>query len=189
MDKWETKTLRILCSNICLRKEVKKKWSISHSVVSNSLQCHGLKPTRLLCLWDCPGKNTGVGSHSFLQGICSTQGSNPGLLHCRQILYHLSLHRSPAAAAKSLQSCPVLCDPIDGSPPGSAIPGILQARKLEPAAISFSNTEALVGVNLEPQSSEPPNWHNFYCDTFTIKGSINTQIQLQYHSLYFCPLQ
>ena len=44
-----------------------------------------------------------------------------------------------AAAAKSLQSCPTLCDPIDGSPPGSAVPGILQARALEWVAISFSN--------------------------------------------------
>ena len=44
-----------------------------------------------------------------------------------------------AAAAKSLQSCPTLCDPIDGSPPGSTIPGILQARTLEWVAISFSN--------------------------------------------------
>ena len=40
--------------------------------------------------WNSPGKNTGVGSHSHLQGILPTQGSNPGLLHCRQILYHLS---------------------------------------------------------------------------------------------------
>ena len=44
------------------------------------------------------------------------------------------------AAAKSLQSCPTLCDPIDGSPPGSPVPGILQARPLEWVAISFSNT-------------------------------------------------
>ena len=44
-----------------------------------------------------------------------------------------------AAATKSLQSCPTLCDPIDGSPPGSAIPGILQAGTLEWVAISFSN--------------------------------------------------
>ena len=44
-----------------------------------------------------------------------------------------------AATAKSLQSCLTLCDPIDGSPPGSAIPGILQARTLEWVAISFSN--------------------------------------------------
>ena len=46
---------------------------------------------------------------------------------------------SAATAAKSLQSCPTLCDPIDSSPPGSAIPGILQARTLEWIAISFSN--------------------------------------------------
>ena len=45
-----------------------------------------------------------------------------------------------AAAAKSLQSCLTLCDPIDGSPPGSSVPGILQARILEWVAISFSNT-------------------------------------------------
>ena len=44
-----------------------------------------------------------------------------------------------AAAAKSLQSCPTLCDPIDGSPPGSLVPGILQARTLAWVAISFSN--------------------------------------------------
>ena len=44
-----------------------------------------------------------------------------------------------AAAAKSLQSCPTLCDPIDGSPPGSPVAGILQARTLEWVAISFSN--------------------------------------------------
>ena len=46
---------------------------------------------------------------------------------------------SAAAAAESLQSCPTLCNPIDGSPPGSALPGILQARTLEWVAISFSN--------------------------------------------------
>ena len=52
-------------------------------------------PTRLLCPWDSPGKNTGVGSHSLLQGIFPTQGLNPGLLPCRQILYHLSHQGSP----------------------------------------------------------------------------------------------
>ena len=50
-----------------------------------------------------------------------------------------SLHDAAAAAAKSLQSCPTLCDPIDGSPPGSPVPGILQARTLEWVATSFSN--------------------------------------------------
>ena len=48
-------------------------------------------------------------------------------------------HVAAAAAAKSLQLCPTLCDPIDGSPPGSPVPGILQARTLEWVAISFSN--------------------------------------------------
>ena len=49
------------------------------------------------------------------------------------------LYDAAAAAAKSHQSCPTLCDPIDGSQPGSAVPGILQARTLEWVAISFSN--------------------------------------------------
>ena len=52
-------------------------------------------------------------------------------------VFHLVAAAAPAA--KSLQSCPTLCDPIDGSPPGSPIPGILQARTLEWVAISFSN--------------------------------------------------
>ena len=51
----------------------------------------------------------------------------------------LTIEISVAAAAKSLQSCRTLCDPVDGSPPGSPIPGILQARTLEWVAISFSN--------------------------------------------------
>ena len=50
-----------------------------------------------------------------------------------------ALNITAAAAAKSLQSCPTLCDPIDGSPPGSPVLGILQARTLEWVAISFSN--------------------------------------------------
>ena len=59
--------------------------SASHSVVSNSLQPHGLYSP-----WNSPGQNTGVGSLSLLQGIFPTQGSNPGLPHCRRILYQLS---------------------------------------------------------------------------------------------------
>ena len=51
------------------------------------------------------------------------------------------LYSTAAAAAKSLQLCPTLCNPIDGSPPGSPVPGILQARTLERAAISFSNAQ------------------------------------------------
>ena len=53
--------------------------------------------------------------------------------------WSMELLAAPAAAAKLLQSCPTLCDPIDGSAPGSSVPGILQARTLEWVAISFSN--------------------------------------------------
>ena len=55
-------------------------------VVSDSLRPHELQPARLLCPWDSPGKNTGVGCHALLQGIFPIQGLNLGLLHCRQIL-------------------------------------------------------------------------------------------------------
>ena len=65
-----------------------------HSVMSDSLWPEGLL-ARLLCPWDFLGKNIGVGSHSLLQGIFLTQGSNPYLLHCRQILYLLSHWGSP----------------------------------------------------------------------------------------------
>ena len=68
---------------------------LRHSVVSDSLCPRGLQPARLLCPWDSPGKNTGVGCHALLQGIFPTQGSNPGLPHCRQILYQLSHQGSP----------------------------------------------------------------------------------------------
>ena len=63
---------------------------LSHSVVSDSLQPHGLKPARLLCPWNSPGKNSGVGCYFLLQGILPTQGLNPGLLYFRWILCHLS---------------------------------------------------------------------------------------------------
>ena len=57
----------------------------------------------------------------------------------KETLIKLLFLMSAAAAAKSLQLCPTLCDPIDGSPPGFPVPGILQARTLEWVAISFSN--------------------------------------------------
>ena len=74
---------------------MRKSGSVSHSVVSDSLWPYGLWPTRLFSSWNSPGKNTAVGSHSLLQGIFPTQGLNPGLLHCRQILYPLSNQGSP----------------------------------------------------------------------------------------------
>ena len=62
----------------------------SRSAVSDSLWPHRLQPTRPLCPWDFPGKSTGVGWHFLLQEIFQSQELNPGLPHCRQMLYHLS---------------------------------------------------------------------------------------------------
>ena len=87
----------------------------------DSLRPHGLLPTRLPHPWDFPGKSAGLD--------CQGRPLQP--------LF--------AAAAKSLQSCLTLYDPIDGSPPGSPIPGILQARILDWIAISFS-TETLLNL-------------------------------------------
>ena len=106
-----------------------------------ALQADSLPQGKGIPLWLKP-KNAGVGSLSLLQRIFPTQESNQGLLHCRWILYQLSCQGIPptySAAAKSLQLCPTLCDPIDSSPPGSPVPGILQARTLEWVAISLSN--------------------------------------------------
>ena len=60
-------------------------------------------------------------------------------LWCSKLIHLSVIEFAATAATKSLQSCPTLCDPIDGSPPGSSVPGILQARTLEWVAISFSN--------------------------------------------------
>ena len=70
------------------------------SVMSDSLWPDGLWPSRLLCPWASPGKNTGVGCHALLKGIFLTQELNPGLPHCGQILYCLSYQRSPWHANK-----------------------------------------------------------------------------------------
>ena len=124
---WDSpgKNIGVGCHFLLQCRKVKSERS--HSVVSASLQPHGLKPTRLLRPWDFPGKSTGVGCHCLLQShILSTFNS----FKCNNL---------GSVAAKSLQSCPTLCDPTDGSPPGSPIPGILQARTLEWVAISFSS--------------------------------------------------
>ena len=98
---------------------------LSHFSHIWSVQPHRRQPIRLPRPWGSPGKNTGVGK------ILNEILANGIPQNIRMIVHHV-------AAAKSLQSCPTL-RPIDGSPPGSPIPGILPARTLEWAAISFSN--------------------------------------------------
>ena len=82
--------------------------------MSDSVQPHTRQPNRLLCPWDSPGKNAGVGCHFLLQ--------------CMKV-------KSESEVA---QSCPTLSDPMDCRPPGSSIHGILQARVLEWVAIAYS---------------------------------------------------
>ena len=79
--KISSKKLSCVCVCVCI---------LCHSVVSDSLQPHGLYSP-----WNSPGQNTVVGSLSLLQGIFPTQGSNPGLPHCRRVLYQLSHKGSP----------------------------------------------------------------------------------------------
>ena len=70
--------------------------ALSHSITQSCLTLFDFMD---YSRWDSPGKNTGVGCHFHLQGIFSTQGLNPGLLHCRQILYQLSHEETQACLA------------------------------------------------------------------------------------------
>ena len=97
----------------CMKSE---KWKFSHSVMSDSLQPHGLWPTKLLHPRDFLGKSTGAGCHFLLQRIFQTQGSNPDLPHRRQTLYCLSHQGSPMimhGKGRSHSSLPSLSDSAD----------------------------------------------------------------------------
>ena len=115
--------------------------------MSNSLQPHGLGPPRLLRLWDFPGKSTGVGCRFLLQRIFPTQELNPGLLHCRQILYQLSYEgnayyvpsnngeiKSPGGSEDKASACnagDLGSVPESGSSPGEGNGNPLQYSCLE----------------------------------------------------------
>ena len=90
---------------------------LSHSVMSDSVRPQRRQPTRLRRPWDSPGKNTGVGCHFLLQCMKVKSGSEVA------------------------QSCPTLHDPMDCSPPGFSVHGILQGRVLGWGAIAFSIRE------------------------------------------------
>ena len=83
---------------------------------------------RLLCPWDSLGKNTGEGCHSLLQGILPTQGSNPGLLHCRQILYHLS-HQGNRRK-RGINAFPLPNSAGSLRSPGAAVGGPVRQRSM-----------------------------------------------------------
>ena len=89
------------------------------------------------------GKSPGAGNGNLLQYSCLGNPTDRKAWWATVLglakAGHNSATNNTAAAAKLLQSCPTLCDPIDGSPPGSPVPGIVQAGTLEWVAISFSN--------------------------------------------------
>ena len=79
---WVSSEMNYFHSNLHLRVNFSQKpklwyYALSHSVLSDSLRPHGLYPTRLLCPWDSPGKNTGVGCYFLLNGLFRTQGLSP----------------------------------------------------------------------------------------------------------------
>ena len=90
------------------------------SLVSDSVRRHRQQPNRLLCPWDSPGKNTGMGCHFLLQ--------------CRKV----------KSESEVTQSCPTLRNPMNCSLPGSSVHGILQARVLEWGAIAFSDLKPVL---------------------------------------------
>ena len=139
--------------NYCLLTRIQAQVRRDCSITSYMLcYAESLQPCLTLCdPMDCslPGSS----DHGILHGLLSSQEywsglpwppprylPNPGIKPASTALAsRFFTTAAAAAAAKSLRSCPTLCDPIDGSPPGSPVPGILQARTLEWVAISFSN--------------------------------------------------
>ena len=109
--------------------------------MSNSFRPHGLPGSSLHGIFQA--RILEWVAISFSRVSSQPRDSTRIYPHCRQTVYHLS---------QSRQSCPTLCDAIDGSPPGSPVPGILQARTLEWVAISFSNAEKVKSESEVAQS-------------------------------------
>ena len=102
--------------------------------MSSSVRPYRPELTRPLCLWDSPGKNTGVGCHFLLQGIFLTRGSNPGLLHCRRILYQLRYQGSTRILEWVVISFSTASSPTPGFEPVSLAYPALTGRFFTPSA-------------------------------------------------------
>ena len=104
-----------------------------HFTMTDVTWHHAHTSQAALCASVSLAQNEAIPTPSCLKELITSK--DIGLVEERNYLGH----GLAATTAKSLQSCPTLCDPIDGSPPGSPVPGILQARTLEGVAIAFSN--------------------------------------------------
>ena len=108
--------------------------------MSDSVWPHRQQPTRLLCPWDSPGKNTRMGCHFLLQ--------------CMKV----------KSEREVVQSCPALSDPMDCSPPGSSVHGIFQARVLEWGAIAFSAIYSRRTQRVKLCNASDKTWITMLCD-------------------------
>ena len=130
------------------------------SVVFSSLRPYGLKAARLLCLWNFPGKDTGVGCHFLLQGIFPTQGSNPGLPHRRQILYYLSNEGSPISSVQLFSHVRLFATPWTAA---------------HQASLSITNSQSL--HKLMPTESVMPSNH-LLCNPLLLLPSVFPSIRI-----------
>ena len=121
---------------------------------------YGLQPTRLLCPQDFPGKNTGVSCHFLLQGIFPTQGSNPGLLHCRQILYQLSYKGSHTSKSQQQFSPSGRTDKEEDSSTYSPAPQQLQKNH---RLLPLAGETHLLGMSVKIEKDNPGKVLSEFC--------------------------
>ena len=123
--------------------------------MSDSVRPRRQQPTRLLCSWDSPGKNTGVGCHFLLQ--------------CMKV----------KSESEVTQSCPTLRNPMDCSLPGSSVHGICQARVLEWGAIAFSESQTTqLQLGKRFQFLHPTGSFHFCALVYMIRGYYNLEFGL-----------
>ena len=127
--------------------------------MSDFVQPHRPQPTRLLCPWDSPGKNTGVGCHFLLQ--------------CMKV-------KSESEVA---QLCPTLSDPMDWSLPGSSVHGVFQARVLEWAAIILS----IQPPGFSPPASPPYQYTGCITEALSSTGWITAKLPIWYPYFHLVP--
>ena len=146
-----------------------------------------MQPNGLYSPWNSPGQNTGVGSCFLLQGIFPTQGSNPGLSHCRQILYHLSHQGSPSSIRVVSSAYPRLLIFL----PAILIPACVSSspafRMLYP--VSKLNNQ---GDNIQPWCTPFPIWNQCVvpCPVLTVASwpayrFLRRQVKVIWYSHFF----
>ena len=134
----------------------------------------------LLCPWDFPGRNTGVGCHFLLPGIFPTQGLNPCLLHCRQILYHLR-HQGSLLYREMLSNLPFTFKNI--KPPSK---GLMPAHAVAPSTVVFRAPDPVAG-HCQPTSPPETPRHSFKSGSVSCGVTAPFSWVLVHTRFYLCP--